>query len=231
MFPYLIRKRSDNKDYIALFLLGLLSTVVGIGIILGVFGFYHQVLAPVLIAVPWIPVFRRRLEDYSSGKEYFSEQSKTYISLFSGEVVGFIGISAALPGFIEAPTELAETTGYAFHTESFILQILYHNLTVFFIIFVLAALIGSVGAIIISWNASVVGIIFGSMLVDNPFDIIWFLPHTSMEMGGFIVAGLAGTLASRLAKNNLENTDYKLYLKYLGLGLFLIALGAIVEST
>jgi uncharacterized membrane protein SpoIIM required for sporulation len=90
--------------------------------------------------------------------------------------------------------------------------ILINNLMVYFATFALSFFISSGMVFITLWNASVLGVLVGlksSSLLHIPFKTFPYLIHGTVEIGGFITAGLAGTLlAYNLEHYILQDTHH-----------------------
>ena len=103
-----------------------------------------------------------------------------------------------------------------------------------FIAFIFSLIFGAGAVFIIAWNASVLGVYIGELskhVWHIPIISLTFLPHGIPEIGGYIVAGLAGGILSAaiLRKRNMEAIRYitldSVKLLLLGAALILIAAG------
>jgi uncharacterized membrane protein SpoIIM required for sporulation len=115
-------------------------------------------------------------------------------------------------------------------------------LKVFMVILTVSALVSSSGAFILTWNASVlgvfmgilaknldgVGVFVGSGTVPTPFA---YVPHASLEMAGFIVAGISGSLISAaIYREHFDKDTWIDYMKLIGLGIGLVLMAAVFET-
>ncbi|MFB6182831.1 MAG: hypothetical protein ABEI78_02075 [Candidatus Nanohaloarchaea archaeon] len=208
------------------------------------------VLSTVFASLPLVyPLMARIHAREKEGAPYYRE-IKEYASLFFGEVLGFfiLGIvftnefALQITRFNQHLARL-EITGYATHTTCF-LCILLNNMFLFGGIIIVSMLIGSAGAFILTWNASVLGVflailteqlsgglktkLLGTEKIPGP---LLYAPHTTLEMSGFIIAGIAGSLMSAaLYRRHFDVKTWKNYTKLVSIGLLLILAGAIVET-
>ena len=229
MLPSWINTQDDNGNYITLAFLGVLATFVAFGITVILFEQYAELLTPILIAIPMMSSFRRRLISVDTEDKYFHKETKAYFALFAGEVVAFMAIRNIFPEAFNLQNTVAQVSGSAF-TDTTIINVMLNNTKVFFVILVLAYISGSVGTVVLSWNASIVGIMFGDMASKEFTKLTGYIPHTSLEMLAFIIAAVTGTLASSRAGKDLERRDMKEVFRFAALGLSLMALAAFIES-
>ena len=111
-------------------------------------------------------------------------------------------------------------------------QILSNNMQLVFVAFALSVLYGSGSILILSYNASIAGVLYGSsfrtlLYGTQPFaqNIILFLPHTIIEILGYLLAAVAGgILVNGLYKENIRDS-----LIIFAFALTLIIAGAWVE--
>ena len=151
--------------------------------------------------------------------------------------------------------DMMQITGYAVANSNF-MAILMNNLIVFSMILGASTIIGSSGAFILSWNGSVLGV-FLAILTKNIEDLtnvfqcsrpnpatsdivnltpfspspLCYLPHASLEMAGFIMAGILGTFVSAsIYERDFDRTMWRKYGLMGGLGISLILAGAGLET-
>ncbi len=80
-------------------------------------------------------------------------------------------------------------------------KIFYNNLTVMFFSFIFSILFGAGAVFILVWNAGILGVFIGQLsksVVDIVPQTLRFLPHAIPEIGGFILAALAGGILSAM---------------------------------
>jgi len=106
----------------------------------------------------------------------------------------------------------------------------------------LATVIGSAGAFVLTWNASVLGVFFARLLdaIESSSGLftckptpspLCYAPHAFFEMTGFVIAGVCGSLISAaLYREHFEKEVWIDYAKLLGLGLFMVLFGAFLET-
>lgn len=117
------------------------------------------------------------------------------------------------------------------------LLIFSNNMQVMLISFLFSFIFGAGAVFIIVWNASVLGVFIGEtsrhILEILPASIV-FIPHGLPEIGGYVVAGLAGGILSaaiiRGSSSYVLRTIALDSLKLLLLASFLIVLGAGIEA-
>lgn len=241
MLPELIYREERAEDYPLLMLLGMISALGGYGAASYLFPSEVDVLAVIFASIPLVyPLTRFFLEDEENGAPHIPE-IQVYGSIFLGEMIGFLLLGMAFPGSFSLQSSIVGASGFATFGSSF-LGILLNNLTVFGVILVLATFIGSAGAFILTWNASVLGVFFAELLnsmesgagfftcspVPSP---LCYTPHAFFEMTGFIIAGVAGSLVSAAVyREHLDRQTWIDYARLLALGVAMILLGAFLES-
>jgi uncharacterized membrane protein SpoIIM required for sporulation len=94
-------------------------------------------------------------------------------------------------------TALTQPTTLGFFSQAQTLQfmpILLNNLKVLFLVLLLSFIYGMGSVLIITWNASVLGIFVGSF--GKFVNFLSFIPHTALEFLGFFFGAMAGGLLS-----------------------------------
>ncbi|MFT4867923.1 MAG: putative membrane protein SpoIIM required for sporulation, partial [Candidatus Nanohaloarchaea archaeon] len=115
-------------------------------------------------------------------------------------------------------------------------------LLVFTVILIVSALVSSSGAFILTWNASVLGVFMGilarnlegmQVLTGNgsvPTPLA-YIPHATLEMAGFIVAGITGSLISAaIYREHFTRETWIDYMKMVGIGVGLVVIAAFMET-
>jgi uncharacterized membrane protein SpoIIM required for sporulation len=74
------------------------------------------------------------------------------------------------------------------------MPILLNNLKVLFLVLLLSFIYGMGSVLIITWNASVLGVFVGSF--GKFVNFLSFIPHTALEFIGFFFGAMAGGLLS-----------------------------------
>lgn len=241
MLPELIYREERAEDFPLLIMLGIVSVMAGFGAASFLFPSEVDLLAVIFASIPLVhPLTRYFLEDEQNGSPHIPE-IQVYGSIFIGEVIGFLALGMFFPESFSIQSSIVGASGFAVFGGAFT-GILLNNLTVFGAILGLAAVIGSTGAFILTWNASVLGVFFAKLLdaiepgagyfacspTPSP---LCYAPHTFFEMTGFIIAGVAGSLISAaLYREHFDRETWKDYVKLVSLGLFMILLGAFLET-
>ncbi len=137
-----------------------------------------------------------------------------------------------------------------FNSPSFFLTIFMNNLLVMTTCFVFSLFYSSGAIFLISWNASVLGVVVGQgakelcssyalpTILGAPFVpsmLLSYALHGLPEFLGYILAGIAGGLLSVAISRHKENKTHRMFvvkdsLFLFFIGVFFIFLGAIIES-
>jgi uncharacterized membrane protein SpoIIM required for sporulation len=248
MLPEIILREGNRDDFGLLILLGAASAVIGFN--LGRFLFPSQsgIMTVVFASLPLVyPLTDQFLSDEKEGRPH-REEVEIYGSLFVGEVLGFSVLGFVNPAPFESQfsvigEQLVQMgiTGYATSSASF-LPIFLNNMTVFMVILGVSIIIGSAGAFILTWNASVLGVFMGTLARELPTSGLFtgsgtiptpiaYLPHSAFEMSGFIIAGISGSLMSAaIYREHLDWNTWKDFFKLAGFGIVCIFFGAGIET-
>jgi len=107
-----------------------------------------------------------------------------------------------------------------------------NNFSVLLLLFMFSLVLGAGSVWLISWNASVIGVLIGYRL--DPFILIKILPHGILEFGGYFLGAVAGGILSAAIIQERIKTEYKRVildsLVYFGISTLMILLGALLES-
>lgn len=179
--------------------------------------------------------------------ERHSRELLIYLTIFVAVTVAFICYASIFDvNVFDAQIETVKNinpgmiSGNIFNVDHFT-TILYNNLGVFFLTFLLSLIISGGMVFIIIWNASVLGVFLVSITQDifrANVAIFSYLPHGLLEIGGYVFAGIAASLLSHQVDNYLVKEHYKQgvfdrvildVLVITGIGLGFIFLGAFVE--
>ncbi|MCJ7479256.1 MAG: stage II sporulation protein M [Candidatus Nanohaloarchaeota archaeon QJJ-7] len=259
MFERLALKFSNSENYLDIFLLSVFFTVLSVILVHRLVSFQvgQQNLGGVIavlmtsLAVSY-PFIRYLLEeekveisrDWEETKllERHAHQLELYLSFFLGSTLGFAISTFLVPkAFYTVQNQVLETirspTGMVISNAVFE-EILRNNLWVFSITFVLAFFISSGILFILAWNASVLGVLIGNLAgsaVKIPVITAFYLPHGLLEIGGYVLAGIAGSLLSYSVESEVmdENTELLLVTKdtvlMLVIGVVFILIAAVIE--
>ncbi|MFB6158429.1 MAG: stage II sporulation protein M [Candidatus Nanohalobium sp.] len=234
MLPELILKEERTDDYPVLLLLGLLASVGGFFAARTLFPNQSNVLSVVFASLPLIyPLTAKFLEDEKEEPSYIEEIS-LYGALFTGQVFGFTALSLVYPESLSLQSQVAGLSGHAV-AHGLFLEILFNNLLVFTGILAVSAIFGSAGAFILVWNASVMGKFFAELVMElqglNKAAPLFYFPHAALEMTGFILAGITGSLISAAAyRKHFKKQIWTRYILLAALGLSAVLAGAGLET-
>jgi uncharacterized membrane protein SpoIIM required for sporulation len=108
----------------------------------------------------------------------------------------------------------------------------FNNVTVLFLLFIFSFILGAGSIWLISWNASVIGVLIGYNL--DPLVLIRILPHGILEFGGYFFGAVAGGILSAAIIQERLKDEWKRVLidsfTYFGIAVVMILLGALVEA-
>jgi len=225
---FLLEEKKDNHFLLAL--LGLLSSLIGFSVARLVFPSQLDLLAVLFAAVPLIYSLTSKFLDDEAEKLPHLPEVEIYLSIFAGQALGFGLLANQFTNVFELQRSLLGTTGAAIQGGNFNL-ILTNNLTVFSSIFLVSLLVGSAGAFILSWNASVFGVFMSKIFSSDPVLSLAYLPHSLFEMSGFVIAGISGSLISAAVyRKHFDKDTWKDYIKLVVAGITCIIIGATLEA-
>jgi len=242
MLPELILKEERKDNFSLLFVLGLFSSLIGFLAASALFPSEKSVLTVIFASIPLVyPLTTKFLADEKRKAESYFEEVEIYGSLFAGEALGFMLISLFSPGALSLQASAAGISGNAV-SPGFFFQVLSNNLMVFSGILLVSAIVGSAGAFILVWNASVLGRFFASLInrlegfrvltgTSETASPLAYVPHASFEMAGFILAGISGSMISAAVyREHFDRRKWLDILKLVVLGLVFVLSGAILEA-
>lgn len=244
MLPELILREEKEKNYPLLIALGFTSVVIAFLASRFLFPREADLLAVVFAAIPIVyPLTSFFFDDEKNYGPHIPEVA-IYLSLFFGQVVAFLILAYFNPDFFSVQAQVAGISGNAI-SPGFFLGLLINNMGVFVSIMAVSFIIGSAGAFILSWNASVFGVFLASLLHKLPDNLrayvlgngdtappLAYLPHASFEMTGFILAGISGTLMSAAVyREHFDKKHWKNFILLIIIGTVMIVAGALLEST
>ncbi len=230
MLPELILREEEKSKKFLLVLLGLASAFVGFAIARVLFPSETDLLAVIFAAIPLIyPLTSFFLEREEEGAPHIPEV-EMYGALFLGEVIAFFLLGFLNPEHFGLQLEVVGAAGYATNTVS-LPAILVNNILVFAGILGAAMVVGSAGAFVLTWNASVLGVFLSAVFQDSPVKVIGYLPHATLEMTGFIVAGISGSMISAAVyREHFDRETWEGLGKLVASGALMILLGALLET-
>lgn len=116
-------------------------------------------------------------------------------------------------------------------------RVLTNNMQVMGFAFIFSLLFGAGAVFIIVWNASILGVYIGRLsetVAHIPLSALPFLPHGIPEIGGYLIAGIAGGMISaaviRGHKKTIVAGIFRDSMKMLALALIFVFLGALIET-
>lgn len=254
MLPELILREERSGNLPLLFFFGLLSGAAGIALASMVFPGQSDIVSVFLAALPLVyPLTREFFEDeketFENGSAFrtYIDEVGMYFALFAGVVVAFFVAGVQNPDMFAVQYGIFEgqlsAMGIGASTaQASFTPILLNNLMVYGIILGLSSLVGSSGSFILVWNGSVLGTFLGALTRALPASSVatgtpkvpsplFYLPHASLEMGGFIVAGISGTLVSAAVyRKHFDSGTWKHLGSLVGAGVLLIFVAAFVET-
>lgn len=220
----------EHQNFGRLAVLGLLSGIVGFMAAEILFPTQSDILSVIFAAVPMIfSLTKKFLEDEADGRPHIPE-IEAYLSIFVGVTLAFFMLALNVSDAFEIQKAVLGPAGNAVSNAGFS-AILSNNLMVFSAVFLLSMLIGSAGAFILTWNASVLGVFLAGVAETQPLKVLAYLPHSLFEMSGFIIGGIAGSLISAAVyRHHFDRETWIDYLRLLALGVLCIFAGAFLET-
>jgi len=226
-------------------LLSLIAIIIGAN----VFKSDPSMAALFFIIIGAVPFFRKILflEEAEVEKESKSKLIDSYkkiilvfLSFYIGVALVYFVLSVLPPlPFIGHPQVLFEkqlsvftgVSGSFINTQAFSMIFL-NNIKVVLLALVLSLLYGSGAILVLTWNASTLGVFFATMGSKS----LAYVPHASLEFFGFFSAAVAGGLISAaIEKHKFGTPGFRKVMKDVALltviSVVLIFLGALVEST
>ncbi|MDO8480330.1 MAG: stage II sporulation protein M [Nanoarchaeota archaeon] len=262
MFEELISIASIRRSPVLSFLLGACYSAIAIGIALWLFSDDPALIAVALVTLmfyPTLSVFLKSGEDVEARKKetnpltFFRDHLplyRLYVGFFLGVFLVFALFSLNLPALAAnhlLKNQMSIFLGAASWSQGLFLDLLTNNLLVLLVIFLTSFFLGEGGILLITWNASVWGTIFGSLarnagLATQQSPLGFFLmilaiilPHMLLEAFGYFTSAISGAAISKgLLKERfgrersirvLRNT-----LVALAIAVVFILVGALVET-
>jgi uncharacterized membrane protein SpoIIM required for sporulation len=176
---------------------------------------------------------------------------EVYLSFFAGSFLTFAAATYLFtPGFFDVQHAVisglnAAATGNAVFSGADLSQFLViaaNNLRLFYVTFLLTFFISGGMVFILVWNASVFGVFLASAadsISSFPGTTLLYVPHGTLEVAGYIAAGVAGIIFSREIEAFFveQNSDRDVYFRVwkdvwilLGLGSVTIVLAGFIET-
>lgn len=232
MFERLVLYFSDHEDYLDIAILSLFFTVISVFLVHRIvpFNVGGTELAGVMVvlltslacAYPFVrhTLLREQEEAEHRWSEVrllrrHAEDLKLYLAFFLGSTIGFALSTFFVPdSFYTIQRQVLRSIGAPtgqIWASTFFMEIVKNNLWVFSVTFILTFFITSGIVFVLAWNASVLGVLIGTLstsILEVPLLTIPYLPHGLLEIAGYILAGIAGALLSYEAEMVLfEKSD------------------------
>ncbi len=180
------------------------------------------------------------IEEQLASKHLLKRHEKelgVFWAIFIGVLAGFIVTNPLISDYTFQKQFVDSLSGDIINDTKLFEAILLNNTEVFFVTFILSILVFSSLIFVLVWNISIISYYISTL---SPFSsslttILLLLPHGLLEIGGYVFAGIAGSLVSyridRLRKFNhkLNNQFFKDISMLLILGIILVLFGAVVE--
>ncbi|MDY6769279.1 MAG: stage II sporulation protein M, partial [Candidatus Nanohaloarchaea archaeon] len=231
MFERLVLRVNDSERYLDVFLLSGFFTLLSVLLVRHVVvfqvggsnlaGVIAVLLTSLAVSYPFVSYLLEEermemAEEWAETKLLLrhAHQLELYLSFFLGTTTGFAVSTFFVPeSFYSVQMQVLSTvrspTGMAVGGALF-RDILVNNLWVFAITFLLTFFIASGVIFILAWNASVLGVLIGS-IANSAFHVpvigLFYLPHGLLEVGGYVHAGIAGALLSYKAESLMMDGD------------------------
>jgi uncharacterized membrane protein SpoIIM required for sporulation len=246
IYPDLLRKRPAFAGIAAAFfvLVGFLSAffVFSVALSMAMLTFSSLMLLPFIVKI-LEPGNEGMKEASQSGKKRMIEiltRHNTlitfYMFLFAGMALEYMLLYAVLPpGIVEnAFSNQLALFGPAGRFADPFASILTNNLQIALIAFALSVFYGAGSIFILSYNASIAGVMYGASLRTViwggvPFapNIIAYLPHTVLEILAYLFAAVGGGILIRgLTKENVRDSGI-----FAVLAVIFLVIAALVEVT
>lgn len=231
MFERLVLRFSDSERYLDVFLLSLFFTLLSVFLVQHVVtfqvgesnlgGVIAVLLTSLAASYPFVSYIleEERMEvsrDWGEKKllKRHAHQLELYLSFFLGTTAGFALSTFFVPRSfyavqLQVLSAIRSPTGMAVGGELF-REILANNLWVFSITFLLTFFIAAGVIFVLAWNASVLGVLVGTVASSTfqiPVVTLFYLPHGLLEVGGYVMAGIAGSLLSYRVESVLGGED------------------------
>ena len=230
MLQELFLLEEERKNLGALFLLGAVAGLIGFA---SAYLFFPSRVSVISVIFASVPLIFSLTQEFMKDEEHnfpHLPEVKNYFSIFAGEAFAFFAI-AFFTSVSFGPQRTVLGISSSAVSDAGFQSILLNNLGVFFAALLLALVIGSAGAFVLTWNASVLGVFLAEIAGTDPLLALSYIPHASLEMLGFMIAGVSGTLISAaIYRRDFETDRWKDYIKLVMIGLLLIVIGAFVET-
>ena len=230
MIEKLLIEFEDKYNFLVVFVLTFFSTLL-----IGLFTYYSFNHAYVLIGLIALglsyPVIRHltrieknlnKIKTIHQTYQLFGKELLIYSSVFLGFTIGLLVLFLTdMINEVSVFENVVSAITGNFVLPSDFLSILLNNLMVGVLTFTLSVIMFSGFLFVLAWNASILAYYFAYVATDKIYVLIAILPHLIFEIGGFILAGLAGNVLMY----GIEYEKHKF--KFLKISIILIITAAI----
>ena len=223
---------------------------VTLGMLLSLLVFRQLFSFPIVFfgAIAVAPVLMSAVEKDEGLKgsvfQRYAKSMELFAFIFLGMAVGFAAWYAVLPsesveGIFDMQLKMIGPAGNFASETGLFWKILSNNLGLVFAFFLMSLFYGYGSVVLLVWNSSVLGILWGTGLkalfssVGNELflkNVVVIFPYLALEVTAYFLAAIGGSILYISMSKNKNNDAVDESLKLLGVALFLILLGAIVET-
>jgi len=253
VLEWMLKAREDRKHPLTIFIFSVFVSLIAMLISYFVFKESTGIFTIVLISLALVSFINsmflleeKETEQFGERQNFF-ERHGDIISAFTAM---FLGMTLAMSFvFLLLPDNVAEKVfedqvrevrliqGKFTFTSQFS-EILFNNLSVLSLSFLLSFLLGTGAILILSWNASVlsaaIGMIAKSLggLKGMPIAVLTFLPHGVFELTAYFIGAIGGGLISVAVMK--KNSKFWFILKdsatLFAISLILLVIGGLIET-
>ena len=193
------------------------------------------------------PLIVKIIKDEKQQKSILRRHEKvieTYFYLFFGMTIAFAVFNAFLPPEISSSIFSEQLnkfySGYFTRQTSLFIEIVVNNLGLVLFFFLLSLFYGSGSMFLLTWNSSILGVLWGNILkvslsLMNPFvfvkNVFFIFPFLLPEIEAYFIASIAGGIVSvNLDKKNKLEAAMNDSLIFLILSIILIIVAGAIEA-
>lgn len=217
----LIKASWLEKRPLSAFTIGFIYSLIAFLTSYLIFPSYFGIMSIAFISILLVPTLSKLLsieENQEIREKKFSipqllkdhyDIIEIYLFLFMGIFLAYFLLTLFIPpslgvNLFSPQLDIAGISGFAFNTANF-WQILFNNLIVLAVAFILSLVYGAGAILFLSWNASVWGVVigavlrrtFGLKLLPITINFSQILPHLTIEATGYILAAITGGILSK----------------------------------
>ena len=217
----LIKAKWLEKRPLSAFIIGFIYSLIAFLTSYLIFPSYFGVMSIAFISILLVPTLSKLLsieENQEIREKKFSIMQllkdhydiiEIYLSLFIGIFLAYFILVLFIPkdlglNLFSPQLSIAGISGFASSPLNF-WQILFNNLLVLIVAFILSLVYGAGAILFLSWNASVWGVVIGAVLrrtfgldlLPIAVNFSQILPHLTIEAAGYILAAITGGILSK----------------------------------